>query len=191
MYTNNPQKHSLIAWHLTRSFLYATHALWIGTLTYWSGHIFKPNNQIEILVNYFSIILLNNYCIDTFGNIDQKGISTILCAIHKEIDKQINSRYNHSGVQRIHRKRGGASNPFSATTSRPPFQMIIINDNSPELAVRDYLTAFSANAHPDQPRVIYLENRQNLGFVASVNRGIRQNSENDVILLNSGYGSGQ
>lgn len=65
---------------------------------------------------------------------------------------------------------------FEDTTS---YQIIIINDCSPDAEVKKYLATLSniENIH-------ILENEYNLGFVGTVNKGMMY-SENDVILLNS------
>ena len=63
---------------------------------------------------------------------------------------------------------------------RVPFRVIIINDDSPE---PDLVSALEALA--EDARVILLHNARNLGFVATVNRGMREAGADDVVLLNS------
>lgn len=60
-------------------------------------------------------------------------------------------------------------------------QLLIINDGSPEPAITAFLREL-AGAHGE---VILLENEQNLGFVATVNRGMQYDTQRDVLLLNS------
>ncbi|MFZ4480753.1 MAG: methyltransferase domain-containing protein [Rhodoferax sp.] len=64
---------------------------------------------------------------------------------------------------------------------RTAWRLIVINDCSPELELSQWLRAFSVR----DPRIVLLENTENLGFVGSVNRGMAMSQENDVLLLNS------
>jgi GT2 family glycosyltransferase len=68
----------------------------------------------------------------------------------------------------------------SVLTSRNnvEYQVIIINDNSPNMAITDFLNQLK------HENVKVLKNEQNLGFVKTVNKGMKL-SKNDVILLNS------
>jgi GT2 family glycosyltransferase/glycosyltransferase involved in cell wall biosynthesis len=59
-------------------------------------------------------------------------------------------------------------------------RLILIDDCGPEPELRDYLSDIAR-----QEPVILLKNRQNIGFVASTNRGLACAVPNDVILLNS------
>ena len=59
------------------------------------------------------------------------------------------------------------------------FRIIAINDKSPSEIICNYLKQKSM-----MDEIILLENIENLGFVKSVNKGLRY-SENDVIILNS------
>jgi len=69
-----------------------------------------------------------------------------------------------------------------AATARVPFELLVIDDASPEPALREFVDEFAARQHP--VRVTVLHNDENLGFVRSVNRGLRQ-AEADVVVLNS------
>src|SRR5210317_304036 len=60
-------------------------------------------------------------------------------------------------------------------------RVVVINDGSPEPAIGQFLRELAA-AHPG---LVLLENEQNLGFVATVNRGMQYDIERDVLLLNS------
>ena len=60
-------------------------------------------------------------------------------------------------------------------------RLVVINDASPEPAISDYLRQL-ATAHP---QLVLLENERNLGFVASVNRGMQFDTDRDIVLLNS------
>ena len=62
-----------------------------------------------------------------------------------------------------------------------PYRLIVINDCSPEPELGDWLRQWAA-AHPE---VTLLENESNLGFVATVNRGMALSEAHDVLLLNS------
>jgi GT2 family glycosyltransferase/glycosyltransferase involved in cell wall biosynthesis len=59
-------------------------------------------------------------------------------------------------------------------------QLVVINDASPEPELTQWLRERAATAH-----FTLLENEQNLGFVATVNRGMKLNPKRDVLLLNS------
>jgi len=65
--------------------------------------------------------------------------------------------------------------------TRLPWRLILINDCSPEPEVTDYLRLVSRT----DPRILLLENAENLGFVGTVNRGMAISSVADVLLLNS------
>ena len=62
-----------------------------------------------------------------------------------------------------------------------PYELILINDDSPEPEIHQFLREFAAR----HEHVTLLENESNLGFVATVNRGMSLNPAHDVILLNS------
>ena len=68
-----------------------------------------------------------------------------------------------------------------AHPQRTPFEIVLIDDASPEPEVKDYLVSF-AGGHE---RVTLLENATNLGFVATVNRGMALHPDRDLVLLNS------
>ena len=68
-----------------------------------------------------------------------------------------------------------------ASRCQTEWRLIVINDCSPEPEVTEWLRGF---AHRD-PRIHLLENAENLGFVATVNRGMLLSQDNDVLLLNS------
>ena len=60
-------------------------------------------------------------------------------------------------------------------------RIIIIDDKSPQPEVSQWLQEFC----PADERIHLLRNEANLGFVGTVNRGIRYSERNDVVLLNS------
>jgi len=62
------------------------------------------------------------------------------------------------------------------------FELLVIDDASPEEEVRDYLAGFASEA--TGVPVMILQNAENLGFVKTVNRGLRQ-APGDVIILNA------
>lgn len=62
-----------------------------------------------------------------------------------------------------------------------PYRLIVINDCSPEPEV----TAWLREAAAADARITLLENTENHGFVGTVNRGMRESTHNDVLLLNS------
>lgn len=59
-------------------------------------------------------------------------------------------------------------------------RLILINDKSTDENVLPLLKKYA-----DGKKVILLENEENLGFVGTVNKGMKYSSENDVLLLNS------
>jgi GT2 family glycosyltransferase/glycosyltransferase involved in cell wall biosynthesis len=69
-----------------------------------------------------------------------------------------------------------------AETSAVPIELVVIDDASPEQPVRDYIEQFATQ--PATFPVTVLRNPENLGFVRTVNRGLRLAS-GDVVVLNS------
>ena len=67
-----------------------------------------------------------------------------------------------------------------ASRTRHAYQLIVIDDATPEPALAGYLDDLFA-----QGRITLLRQRENRGFVASVNRGMCLHDERDVVLLNS------
>ncbi|MCM2253226.1 MAG: methyltransferase domain-containing protein, partial [Ramlibacter sp.] len=67
-----------------------------------------------------------------------------------------------------------------ASSCRTPWRLVILNDASPEPEVTQWLREVSQT----DPRIVLLENERNLGFVATVNRGMAL-GDHDVLLLNS------
>jgi GT2 family glycosyltransferase/glycosyltransferase involved in cell wall biosynthesis len=63
-----------------------------------------------------------------------------------------------------------------------PMELLVIDDASPELPLREYVDEFGARPAPF--KVTVMHNDDNLGFVRTVNRGLRQ-SAGDVVILNS------
>lgn len=62
-----------------------------------------------------------------------------------------------------------------------PFRVVVIDDSSPEPALSAWLVEMAAQDR----RIELLRNDTNRGFVASVNRGMRNAAGHDVLLLNS------
>ena len=60
-------------------------------------------------------------------------------------------------------------------------RLVVVNDGSPDPEITALLRDF-AGQHSG---VVLLENAQNLGFVATANRGMEYDAERDVVLLNS------
>ena len=63
---------------------------------------------------------------------------------------------------------------------RPRGRIIVVDDRSPEPALSEWLAQCSASG-----KIVLVRNKKNLGFVASVNRGMREAGDHDVVLLNS------
>ena len=68
-----------------------------------------------------------------------------------------------------------------AAPGKTAWRLIVINDCSPEPEVTQWLRGFATR----DARITLLENAENLGFVATVNRGMSHSADNDVLLLNS------
>lgn len=68
-----------------------------------------------------------------------------------------------------------------ASSNQTPFRLIVINDDSPEPELTEWLRHKAAADR----RIILLENEENLGFVGTANRGMALASHTDVLLLNN------
>ncbi len=68
-----------------------------------------------------------------------------------------------------------------ADQGRPLGRLIVIDDRSPDPELVAWLDVLDGC----EPRVLLLRNQRNVGFVASVNRGIQAADSRDVVLLNS------
>ena len=68
-----------------------------------------------------------------------------------------------------------------ASPCQTAWHLVVVNDCSPEPEVTQWLREIAAQ----EPRITLLENEENLGFVATVNRGMRLHPDRDVVLLNS------
>lgn len=67
-----------------------------------------------------------------------------------------------------------------ACTQRTAFELVVVDDASPEPALSAWLQQLS-----DVGRITLLRNAHNLGFVRSVNRALALHPERDAVLLNS------
>ncbi|WP_166144826.1 glycosyltransferase [Methylosinus sp. RM1] len=67
-----------------------------------------------------------------------------------------------------------------ANAQRVPFELVVVNDRSPDSRITEELRRLAA-----RDLFTYLENEVNLGFVGTVNRGLTLHPDRDVILLNS------
>lgn len=67
-----------------------------------------------------------------------------------------------------------------ADTDRPPGRIIVIDDASPDTSLSNWL---DERARHDQIQV--LRHKKNLGFVRSVNLGMKTAGQHDIVLLNS------
>lgn len=67
------------------------------------------------------------------------------------------------------------------STCKTPWRLVVLNDASPEPEVTAWLREMAAS----EPRMLLLENPENLGFVGTVNRGMALSTQADVLLLNS------
>lgn len=66
-------------------------------------------------------------------------------------------------------------------TAPQTYRLILINDKSTDPKVEEFLCTIQSLAHPD---IIVLENKVNVGFIKTVNKGMSY-SNSDVLLLNS------
>lgn len=69
---------------------------------------------------------------------------------------------------------------IKASSNQTPFELIVIDDCSPEPQISNLLKARAAAGE-----FTLLINEENLGFVATVNKGMQYHPERDVLLLNS------
>ena len=67
-----------------------------------------------------------------------------------------------------------------ASRQAASFEIVAVDDASPEAGIRSYLDELAA-----AKRIVLVRNERNLGFVQSVNRGMSLHSDRDVVLLNS------
>jgi len=67
-----------------------------------------------------------------------------------------------------------------ADTERPAGRIIVVDDKSPERSLPVWLDRLAKKTG-----IVVVHNRRNLGFVASVNRGMDEAGDHDVVLLNS------
>ncbi|HET8997228.1 MAG TPA: glycosyltransferase, partial [Acetobacteraceae bacterium] len=71
-------------------------------------------------------------------------------------------------------------NSVLADRDRPAGRILVVDDHSPEPELVAWLDQLAAGG-----QIMLLRNRRNLGFVASVNAGMRAAAPHDVVLLNS------
>jgi O-antigen biosynthesis protein len=71
-------------------------------------------------------------------------------------------------------------NSVLAATNKTPFELVIVNDASPESGMADFLASLVTAG-----KITLLTNEKNLGFVATCNRAIALHPDRDVLLLNS------
>ena len=65
--------------------------------------------------------------------------------------------------------------------NKASYQLIIINDASPDSQMESLLLSYLEK----HSNILLLKNEINLGFVATVNRGMSLNEDSDIVLLNS------
>lgn len=68
----------------------------------------------------------------------------------------------------------------SRTANRTPFEVVIIDDCSPEPEITSWL-----REHAENSGFKVLHNEKNIGFVRTVNRGMQLSNTHDIVLLNS------
>lgn len=68
----------------------------------------------------------------------------------------------------------------SLAHNRTPASIVVVDDASPEPALSAWLDKVAAGG-----AITLLRNRDNLGFIEAVNRGLRQQPERDALLLNA------
>jgi GT2 family glycosyltransferase len=67
-----------------------------------------------------------------------------------------------------------------ASRRNAPFDVIVVDDRSPEPEMAPWLASLAADA-----RITLVTHAENAGFVASVNEGMAMHADRDVVLLNS------
>ncbi|MEO0379411.1 MAG: glycosyltransferase, partial [Pseudomonadota bacterium] len=71
-------------------------------------------------------------------------------------------------------------NALQAAPCKTPFTLILVLDCPPDPAITAFVQQLAA-----RDGITVIENRENLGFTASVNQGLRRSGGADVVLLNS------
>jgi O-antigen biosynthesis protein len=71
-------------------------------------------------------------------------------------------------------------NSVLASVNKARFELVVVNDASPELGMVKFLAGLDAAG-----KITLLTNEKNLGFVATCNRAIALHPDRDVLLLNS------
>ena len=80
---------------------------------------------------------------------------------------------HRAGVRRARRTPRAASRASCGTRAVDvPIELLVIDDASPELPIREYVDEFATRPAPFP--ITVLHNPENLGFVRTVNRGLRQ-----------------
>lgn len=74
----------------------------------------------------------------------------------------------------------GCIHSVLATRNESPMEIVVINDCSPDVKLSAALKKLAAKEH-----FTLLENEKNMGFVATVNKGMKLHTDRDVLLLNS------
>lgn len=67
-----------------------------------------------------------------------------------------------------------------SATAETPFDVVVVDDCSPDPELSAWLDELAARGE-----IVLIRNERNLGFVASVNRGLAQQPQRDVVILNS------
>jgi len=128
----------------------------------WLSEIFLPSSMARVRKG--ELIHGDYNQRSTFKNdlVDEKIVSVII-PVYDGFDETIN-----------------CINSVLKSQDTKQFQLIVINDKSPNQRLTNYLQRH-ASAH----NYALYENSANLGFVGTVNRGMRLAERTDVILLNS------
>lgn len=136
------------------------------------------NSGLNPLVHYIvfgmdegKFTSLSDFKFNNFNSISDAQIKDIMEGVNEktsiiipiynaftDLKRCIESVFNHSSI---------------------PFELILIDDNSTDVRISEFLESLK-----DLDNVKVIKNKENLGFVKNVNKGIIS-SKNDVILLNS------
>ncbi|MGJ5206457.1 glycosyltransferase [Bradyrhizobium sp. HKCCYLR20261] len=99
-----------------------------------------------------------------------RGIPTVIVPVYGDADATIACLDSLCRARAMGTQRGAGS----------PFQILVVDDGSPEPALKAHLQALAA-----LQEISLLVNSTNQGFIGAVNRALAKTQEGDVVLLNA------
>ena len=162
-------------------------------------------NRFELLLEVERMIAERAVMANTAGEADPHA--ALHCLLHTQVLPQVLAQMRHGifGQPMVAHSRPGSAafaetapvdvivpvykgyeetldciRSVLAARDECPMELVVINDRSPDPQLSAELRKLAA-----QHRFTLLENDRNLGFVATVNKGMRFHDDRDVVLLNS------